>query len=152
MQSLQLCCAQRTCLHRPLKGQVLRLCYWCSIAAEIGVHSPWHLTKGWDKCAGIVCILAAAGDRGQQAVSQVVQQLNRELLGSEAAQIQGSCKNPLAVNCMQYASRTFCLQVNKSDQWVSCCMLNVFCIQNDTVQHVLDPESLLYVIDLQVIG
>lgn len=74
------------------------------------------LTKGWYECAGIVCILAAAGDRGQQAVRQVVQQLNQELSGCETAQIQGSCKHPLAANCMQPAAHAFCLQVSKSAQ------------------------------------
>ncbi|KAL3146579.1 hypothetical protein ABBQ32_000819 [Trebouxia sp. C0010 RCD-2024] len=41
--------------------------------------------------SGTVCILTAAGDTGQQAVSHAIQQFMRTAVGVESAQNQGSC-------------------------------------------------------------
>lgn len=78
------------------------------------VYSSWHLTNRLGECTGMMCVLAAAGDKGQQAVSQVVEQLNQDPLGGEPAHIQGTCKpRPLATNCLQHAAHSLHLQITK---------------------------------------
>ena len=61
-------------------------------------------------CAGVVCVLAAAGLSGQQAVEQVIQQCRRAGMSTAAI---GSCIG--ATDSMSYhnAAHSFCIHVGK---------------------------------------
>ena len=62
--------------------------------------------------AGAVCILAAAGQTGQQAVEQVVKQCMQN--SSMDTHVRGSCKGGYDSKAYRSASHSFCVIVNQA--------------------------------------
>ena len=67
---------------------------------------------------GNVCILAAAGNTGQRAVKEVVEQFLQEVpqLQEASAHIKSSCTGSVMSECSQRAAHTFKLQVDLAVQ------------------------------------